>query len=48
MKHKMMTPYCNARDLMRLSALLITRQQARTLAEKPRLKRPAGSVAPLY
>jgi hypothetical protein len=48
MKRKTMTTNRTAQGFLRLPALWLSEQHARVLAKKPRLKRPAGSVAPLY
>jgi len=48
MKHKTMTNYRTALGFLRLPALWLSEQHARVLSKRPRLKRPAGSVAPIY
>ena len=48
MKRKTMTTNRTTPGFLRLPALWLSEQHARVLAQKPRLKRPAGSVAPLY
>ena len=48
MKRKTMTTNRNTHSLLRLPALWLSEQHTRVLGKRPKLKRPAGSVAPLY
>ncbi|MCP4332550.1 MAG: hypothetical protein GY785_07815 [Gammaproteobacteria bacterium] len=48
MKRKTMTTNRIAHSFLQLPALWLSEQHARVLVQKPKLKRPAGSVAPLY
>ena len=48
MKRKTMTNNRTALGFLRLPALWLSEQHTRVLGKRPRLKRPAGSVAPLY
>ncbi len=47
MKHKTITTYRTVLGLLLLPALLLTGQYS-YLSNPPRVKLPAGSVAPLY
>jgi len=48
MKRKTMTTDRTTLGFLKLPALWLSEQHARVLAQRPRLKRPAGSVAPIY
>lgn len=48
MKRKIMTFYRTARGFLLLPALWLSRRRQRDLQKTFKVKRPAGSVAPLY
>jgi hypothetical protein len=48
MKRKTTTTDRTALGFLKLPALWLFEQHTRVLEKRPRLKRPAGSVAPLY
>ena len=48
MKRKTMKTYRNTPGFPQLAALWLSEKHTRVLVKRPRLKRPAGSVAPIY
>ena len=48
MKRKTMKTYRNTPGFLQLPALWLSKQHTRVLVKRPRLERPAGSVAPIY